>query len=142
MNAEEQNIITVLEKLDEISGGRIVNREDIERLIEICARTSKTDMLDKAAFYARFLQGLLTIIRRRDSSVTDDLFSRYEQEYFSALENMKNALTAIIVEAGEFYRRIFEEKYFTLSKVSIEKLNSLAADLSWYKAYRNQIKNG
>lgn len=142
MNAGEKNTVTVLEKLDEISGGKIVNREDIERLIEICVRTGKTDMLDNAAFYARFLQGLLTIIRRRDSSVTDELFSRYEQEYFSALGNMKNALAAIIVESGEFYRRIFEEKYFTLTQVSIEKLASLAADLSWYKVYRNQIKNG
>jgi hypothetical protein len=122
----------------DFSKQKLKQKDDIERLIEISLHSKNFPVLEKAAFLAKYLQGLFSIIQRGDKIIDEEIFKKYSSEYSDNLEQLKTNLRIIIGKAGEFYKKIFEEKYFSLTHSSITNLNNLCYDLSWLKMYLNE----
>jgi hypothetical protein len=116
---------------------KLKQKEDLERLIEISIQSDNFSILEKSAFTAKYLQGLFSIVQRGDKLIDEEVFKKYTSEYSENLEKLKNNLKIIIKGTGEFYNKIFEEKYFSLTQSSINNLNNLCYDLSWLKMYLN-----
>ena len=117
---------------------KLKQSDDLERLIEISIQSDKLIILEKIAFTAKYLQGLFAIIQRGDKIIDEEIFKKYTAEYSENIELLKNNLKIILSEGSEFYKKIFEEKYFSLTQSSISNLNNLCYDLSWLKMYLNE----
>ncbi|MDP4175584.1 MAG: hypothetical protein Q8933_16535 [Bacteroidota bacterium] len=126
------------EEINRFSKGKLKQKEDIERLIDISLEQNKIPLLEEAAFTAKFLYGLLSIIQRGESPIDGEVFSRYMKEYTENLEKLKGDLKEILKEAGSFINEIFTRKYFALSQESLENMHELCHDLNWYKMYVNE----
>jgi len=115
--------------------------EDVERLIKISLQNNKKELLEETAFYSKYLQGLLTIIQRGETSITEEVFTRYRNEYLQNIEKIKANLQKIILGSDDFYKNIFADKYLTISESSVKNLVDLIHDLSWIKMYLNSSRH-
>ncbi|MCX6151523.1 MAG: hypothetical protein NTX22_13410 [Ignavibacteriales bacterium] len=136
-NPEITNPTEFFGEVEKFSNSKLKQKEDLVRLIEISFKNNKIDLLEKAAFTAKYLQGLFNIIQRGDSAVNKEIFEKYSKEYSENVEQLKNNLKELLKDGSEFYKKIFEEKYFALTHTSISSLNDLCYDLSWVKMYLN-----
>lgn len=114
--------------------------EDTERVIMLSFKNDQNDILEETAFYSKYLQGLLTIIQRGETSINEEVFLRYRTEYLQNVEKIRSNLGKIISHSDPFYKQIFSEKYLAVSQVSMNNLVDLIHDLSWVKMYLNQAK--
>ena len=128
----------IFQEVYNFSRQKLKQSDDLERLIEISIQSDKLTILEKIAFTAKYLQGLFTIIQRGDKIIDQEIFKKYTAEYSENIEQLKNNLKTILSEGSEFYKKIFEEKYFSLTQSSISNLNNLCYDLSWLKMYLNE----
>lgn len=126
--------------VSDFSGGRLRRKEDLERLIDLSIKHNRKKELEEAAFDAKFLQGLFSIVQRGESALDEPLFAKYMQEYTEAMTRVKDNLSQIISGAGEFYNKIFTQKYLSLTQESVSNLNDLCYDLSWLKMYMNEYR--
>jgi hypothetical protein len=127
-----------LEKIYNFSNQKLKQKEDLERLIEISYNNNNFNLLEKTAFIAKYLQGLFNIIQRGDKIIDDEIFARYSKEYSENIELLKKYLKDLLKSSSDFYKKIFEEKYFSLTQNAISNLNELCYDLSWIKMYINE----
>jgi hypothetical protein len=127
-----------LEKIYNFSNQKLKQKEDLERLIEISYNNNNFSLLEKTAFIAKYLQGLFNIIQRGDKIINEEIFARYSKEFSDNTELLKKHLKDLLKNSSDFYKKIFEEKYFSLTQVSISNLNELCFDLSWLKMYINE----
>lgn len=126
------------EKVFNFSDQKLKQKEDLERIIEISFQNDKFKLLEKTTFTAKYLQGLFGIIQRGDKIIDEEIFAKYTREYSENIELLKNYLKDLLKGSSDFYRKIFDEKYFTLSQNSVSNLNDLCYDLSWIKMYLNE----
>ncbi|MFH1196020.1 MAG: hypothetical protein V1720_09920 [bacterium] len=124
------------------TGKKIKNSDDISRLIEIIFNEKKESLLETLAFNSKYLQGLLKVVQTRDENISPDYFRKVTNEYSEYLQKIKNDLEYILATATEFYRVIFREKYFALSKESLQNLTDLCSDFALIKLFLNEKKRG
>ncbi|MEI7811254.1 MAG: hypothetical protein WCJ01_02390 [Ignavibacteria bacterium] len=136
----ETDIQTIIKEVDELSGGKLKRKEDLSRLLEISIKSKKPELIATASFSAKFLTGLLSIIRRGESLIDDTVLAGYINEYMENLNKLKSGINEITSDGGKFIRQIFEEKYMAMTSESLNNLTELCSDLSWYKIYLNDKK--
>lgn len=122
------------------SRGKILNEEDIQRLLEITFKEDKLKELDDVSFSAKFTKGLLRIIQNRDNNIEDEYFEKVKKEYSENIQKVKSGLEDLIKNSSDFLKGIYEEKYFQLTHESLANLNNLCSDLEWVKMYLNDQK--
>ncbi|MGE5496550.1 MAG: hypothetical protein ACM3Q2_00645 [Syntrophothermus sp.] len=137
---QQNTAVNIVEKVETLSKNRLKMKDDLKRIIEVSITGRKIPLLDETAFKAKYLQGLFSIIQRGESSIDEEVFRRYMTEYTENVEEVKKNLALIIEDSGSFYRKIFEEKYFSMTQEGISNLNKLMYDLGWYKMYLNDRK--
>lgn len=126
--------------IQEFSKNKLKQPEDTERLINISVQNNNLELLEETAFYSKYLQGLLTIIQRGETSINEEVFTRYRNEYLENIEKIKANLKQLISAADDFYKQIFSGKYLQVDENSIRNLVELIHDLSWIKMYMNSVK--
>ena len=131
---------SILDNIDSFSKNKLKQREDLSRLIEIAIQQNKMNKLEEITFSAKYVQGLLKIVKSRSEDIDPEYFIKIEKEYLENLQKLKRSLAELIYEAGSFYRGIFEEKYFSLTQGSLQNLTDLCSDLNWTKMYFNELK--
>ncbi|MEW5841663.1 MAG: hypothetical protein AB1775_00205 [Bacteroidota bacterium] len=131
----------ILNAVDQLCGGRINFRDDLERLIDLAASKNKMPLLEEISFNAKFSAGLLNVVQKKNSTVDEEYFMKAVEEYTQVIEKIKNLLRGMISSDSEFIQSVFAEKYFQLSQQSLSNLNLLCADLSYLKLYFNDVKN-
>lgn len=127
-------------ELINFSRGKILNEEDIIRLLELSFKENKLKDLEEISFYAKFTKGLLRIIQNRDNSIDDEYFEKVKKEYSENIQKVKSGVEVIISSGSNFIQEIFREKYFQLTHESLSNLNNLCSDLEWIKMYFNSLK--
>ncbi|MGE5352501.1 MAG: hypothetical protein ACM3P0_10480 [Acidobacteriota bacterium] len=137
---QQNTAMNIIEEVEALSKNRLKMKDDLKRVIELSIQSNKTSVLDETAFKAKYLQGLFGIIQRGESSIDEEVFRRYMAEYTENIEEVKKNLALIIEASGNFYKNIFEEKYFSMTQDGISNLNKLIYDLGWYKMYLNDRK--
>ncbi|MCF8260748.1 MAG: hypothetical protein K9J12_08240 [Melioribacteraceae bacterium] len=127
-------------KVSEFSKNSISNKEDLTRISAIVINNGLEQEFEKLVFNAKFLQGLLRIIRNKDNSIDAEYFEKVTGEYHMGLEKIKSGLKNILSYSDEFYRNIFEEKYMEMTHKGMANLTGLCDDLSWVKMFLNNEK--
>lgn len=116
------------------------NQEDMERIISLAIKSNKIDNLLQMAFYGKFLNGLLGIVKRKEESINESVFNRYVEEYAQAFSKFKQNFQDIISEGSDFIKNIYQKKYFDLEKNCVSNLASLTKDFSYLKEFLNDSK--
>ncbi len=128
------------EAINAFSKGKLNYSEDLERLIEISFRFDNLRELEELAFHAKYLNGLIKIIRNKDNSPEADYFLNIEKEYAEHIEKVRAQFQLLIEPAPAFIKEIFTGKYLEMTVESMECLNKLCDDLSKVKSYLNELK--
>ena len=126
--------------VEDISLGKLKNKDDLFRIIEIAVKNNKMKLLEELAFHAKFSQGLILIIQKNNSEIEDEYFLKIKAELVESIEKVKKLFEELLTDASDFLKTIFKEKYFEMSQKGITNLNNLCGDLAYLKLYFNDLK--
>lgn len=141
MNLHEIEINSFLKSVNEHSGNKLKNLEDLTRLFEIANNNNLTTVLEKIIFSAKAFNGLMRIIKNIDNKFDDAYFEKLKLEIKHHTEVVMNGLKEISEKGGSFIAEIFAEKYLTLSTECMQNLSILCSDLEYVKLYLNDNKS-
>lgn len=130
----------IINKVEELSGQILKSKEDFKIVVEAALKNKKNSELAELAFQAKFVVGLLGVIKKKDAVVDDDYFIKVSDEFKQAYEKIKKILLSILENESGFVQNIFSEKYFQLSHTSLQNLNLLCEDFAHLKIYLNDLK--
>ncbi|MCX6173308.1 MAG: hypothetical protein NTZ27_00940 [Ignavibacteriales bacterium] len=132
----------ILTEVDKLSNNRLYFRDDLEILIKIAHQSSKFELLEEISFHAKFSNGLLKVIQRKDPVIEETFLLKASIEYKDSLQKVVKLLEDLLKEGNDFIRTIFKEKYLELNQQYLYNLNNLCSDLSYLKLYFNDLKDG
>jgi len=130
----------ILNSINNLAKDDIRNKEDIRRIIESALEHDQTNLLRELSFQAKYLQGLLKIIKTKNEVIDDKYFINVRTEYTEGIKKVKELLEKIIEPESQFIKNIFNEKYFQLTHHSMSNLTNLCNDFSYVKLYFNDLK--
>jgi hypothetical protein len=133
-------LISFLEHTESLTDKKIKNFDDVSRLLEIIFKDGLENILETLAFNSKYLHGLFKIVQTNDENISPDYFGKVTKEYSEYTQKVKDNLELILAGATDFYREIFREKYFTLTRESLENLNDLCNDFAQIKLFLNEKK--
>jgi len=126
--------------VEDLAKGKLKNKEDLMRIIELALSSNKMKELEELAFHAKFSQGVLRIIQNRDNSFEGEYFDSLKNEYIKSINEIKTILESLLLNANQFLKTIYNEKFFQLTMQSMNALNDLCSDLVYLKYYFNDNK--
>ncbi len=132
---------SILTKVSELAENRLQRREDLELLIDTAIKQNKISLLKELSFHAKFSDGLLRVVQKKESTVDEAYFLKATEEYKNSIEKVRTVLEELLINASEFFNSVLTEKYLQLSQVSLANLNSLCSDLSYLKLFFNDLRN-
>jgi hypothetical protein len=97
--------------------------------------------LEELSFHAKFSNGLLKVIQRKNPLIDETFFLKASSEYKDSLHEVVNLLEILLKEGSDFIRAIFNEKYLELNQQCLNNLNNLCSDISYLKLYFNDLKD-
>ena len=145
-------------ELNEFSGSKIKNIQEISNLIEIASITKQDKLFYDIQFAAKYLNGLGKILQsniaipaKKDSvdknsngnsvpeniEAQDNSKEKIKDEFKKNMQKITGDLKKFIEKSDESFKNEFESKYLSLSKTSLQNLTTLIYDLSWLKKYNN-----
>lgn len=130
----------IIEEVSQLSGSQLYNKDDLQRIIELALTADKLKVLDQLAFQAKFSQGLIKIIQKKETEIKDEYFTTVQKELTENIQKIHSLVRDILSSASEFIKNIYEEKYFQLTQQSLNNLNNLCCDLGFLKMYLNDLK--
>ena len=140
-NDNKKNEIELfINKIEELSEGKILEKEDINRIIELSIENDRLDLLEQLSFQAKYISGLIKIIQGRKEDIEEVYFHTLSEELTEGISKVRDFLDRILDYASEFIKNIFHEKFFAMSQHSLNNLKILCEDLSWVKIYLNDVK--
>ncbi len=131
----------ILQRVNELAENRLQRREDLELLIDTAIKQNKISLLKELSFHAKFSDGLLRVVQKKESTVDEAYFLKATEEYKNSIEKVRTVLEELLINASEFFNSVLTEKYLQLSQVSLANLNSLCSDLSYLKLFFNDLRN-
>ena len=138
LNLTTENILI---KVTELAENHLQQRGDLELLIDTAVKQDKIQLLEDLSFHAKFSNGLLRVIQKKDSTIDEEYFLKAVDEYKSSIEKVRTIFEELLSGATGFMKSILNEKYLQLSQLSLSNLNSLCSDLSYLKLYFNDLKS-
>ncbi len=130
----------LLKSLFESAKSKLLAKDDLVNLINTAFENGKTGLLKDVAFKAKYLTGLLAIVKKKDPLMDEAYFEKTKAELMTCYEDIKRGIKELIEMESGFLNDIFEEKYFTLSQSSLTNLNWLCSDLAYLKLVFNDIR--
>lgn len=132
----------ILTEVGRLSNNRLYFRDDLEILIKIAQQSENLILLEEISFHAKFSNGLLKVIQRKDPVMEETFFLKASSEYKDSLQKVVKLLEELLKDGNDFIRLIFKEKYLELNQQCLYNLNNLCSDLSYLKLYFNDLKDG
>lgn len=140
MTSVKEKVDTFILEVENNAFGDLENRDDIKRLLEIIFETKKEKILHELSFTAKYNTGILKIIKTGAREAEDEYYSRIKREYAENITKMKVYLEDILSGSTDYYKNIFEKKYFGSTPDSLDNLNSLCDDFAKIKLTLNDRK--
>ena len=134
---DANKILTTVEKL---SNKHLYFREDLEIIINAAQKRNKFSSLEKLSFNAKFLNGLLKVIQRKEKLVEETFVLKASNEYKDSLQKVMMLLNDLLKDESDFIKSIFNEKFLQFNQQCLSNLNNLCSDLSYLKLYFNDLK--
>ncbi|MFA5804329.1 MAG: hypothetical protein WC879_06765 [Melioribacteraceae bacterium] len=132
----------ILTEVERLSNNHLYFRDDLEILVKITQQSGKLELLEEISFHAKFSNGLLKVIQRKDPVVEETFLLKASNEYKDSLQKVVKLLEELLKDGSDFIRTIFKEKYLELNQQCLYNLNNLCSDLSYLKLYFNDLKDG
>jgi hypothetical protein len=137
-------------KLNEFSGSKIKNLQELSYLVETAETTKHYKLFDDIQFTAKYLNGLgkilqgnITVPANKSSNGNTDTHpdieakEKIKEEFRKNMMKISDGLRSLIVHSDKSFKKEFESKYLSLTKESVRNLTTLIYDLSWLKKYYN-----
>lgn len=141
MNSKsKQTSEEIIIRVNDLSGNALKQRDDLKLLIDTAVTQDKISLLEELSFHAKFSDGLLRVVQRKNSTIDEEYFLKAIDEYKISIEKVRVILNELLSGATDFIKLILTEKYLTLSQASLANLNSLCFDLSFLKLFFNDLK--
>lgn len=143
--------LAVVKELNEFSGSKIQNTNELSVLIELAEKSKKEKLFYDIQFVSKYLNGLGKILKtgislppgkstngdENNAPSPDEAKEKIMAEYKSHMVKLTNYLNDLLLEADESTKAEITEKYLSLSRTSLVNLTTLIYDLSWLKKYYN-----
>ncbi|GJQ61539.1 MAG: hypothetical protein SCALA702_05920 [Melioribacteraceae bacterium] len=133
MSAIKEKVDTFILEVENIAFGELIHKDDVKRLLEIIFETKKEKILFELSFAAKYNTGILRIIRNGAKEAEDEYFSRIKKEYSENLTKLKVYLEDILSGTTDYYKNLFEKKYFGSTQKALDNLNDLCEDFAKVK---------
>lgn len=130
----------LLKAVDEYSDHQIKDKKGLLLIFEECVSNNKEKQLEELAFNAKYIKGLLRVIKSGTGNADIPNIESIKKDYSVAMAKIVEEMKEIISLAGTETINIFEHTYFELNQQSFHNLNELLADLEWTKKYLNDSK--
>jgi len=142
----------LLLSLNDFSGSKIKNINDLSLLIEIAESGKLEKEFYDIQFTAKYLNGLGKILHSNmplpenkdpegsNSDLAAEAKEKITDEFRKNMQKLINDLKKFIKNADEMSRNEFTGKYMALSRESMSNLTTLIYDLSWLKKFNNSKK--
>lgn len=131
----------ILIKVNELAENHLQRREDLELLIDSAVKQNKISLLKELSFQAKFSNGLLRVVQKKESTIDEAYFLKAVDEYKNSIEKVRTVLEELLSNGSEFIKSVLTEKYLQLTQSSLANLNTLCSDLSYLKLFFNDLKN-
>ncbi|MCX7875775.1 MAG: hypothetical protein N2321_06360 [Melioribacteraceae bacterium] len=130
----------VIEEVIKLSNNKLNFQEDFERIVSLAIEKNLINELESFSFQAKYITGLLQVIKRRENINDENYSIKMKQELIESYEKLKDLLKILTSNFSPFIQNIFNEKYFQLTQTSLTNLNLLCQDFSYLKFYLNDLK--
>jgi hypothetical protein len=134
---KEVNLVSEVEKY---SGFTLKRKEDLEMIINESSRIQNTSLLDEIAFTAKYLQGLMRILKSQQSNIDFVKMESIRQDFSDNILKVTESLRNVFAESDPRISAYFEQNYFQKNQSSFQNLTELLSDLEWLKKYLNEQK--
>ena len=124
---------TFLDAVERSAGKKFLFRYEVALLVEIAEQHALHRVLDDILFYAKFLSHASVILKRFGPSSEET--AKVSQEFKEKLEQTSTLINVLLKEAPEEVKRLFAERFLSLSQASMDAFVSLLHEMSWLKNY-------
>ncbi len=142
MTVRTYTVENIFEEVLKLSGGTLKKPEDLKLIINSALNQNKLETLESLSFYAKFSDGILSVIRKNNPAVPQEYFSKAEEEFKNNFAKVRSCLEEILTNESEFIKSILTDKYLQLSQFGLENLSELCSDLNYLKLFFNDMKKG
>jgi len=126
-----QQTQSLVNQLDEFSGHRIQNKDELSYLIEIAKLKSQQQLLNDIAFFSKFVWKVYGIMRR--SGPDSEGYEKLQTEFKENFEKVSTLIKTLIEEESEELKQQFINKFFQMDQQTLENFLGLIYDLTWLK---------
>jgi len=124
-------IATFVEQLEQFSRRQFSHREEICQLAELAWSMNKTELIEDAAFHAKFITRALEVMRRigRDA----DGYAKMEGEFRASTEKALTLLRTLIKDSPDDVKQHFLKNFISPSGENLPRVLQLLSELTWIK---------
>lgn len=142
MKIENLTAENIFSGLSDLAGDNFTQKDDMKLLIESALLQGKIQLLEELAFHAKFSNGLLRVMQKKDSTIDEEYFLKAVEEYKHGIEKVRFFIEELLKGSSDFIRTVLTEKYLQLTQLCLSNINLLCSDLSYLKLFFNDIKSG
>lgn len=120
-----------MRKLDEFSGFRLKNQDELAQIIELARTQGKQQVLDDIAFLAKSAWNTFNAMQRTgpEGEGYDKLSMLFNENY----EKVSTLLRTLLKEAPEDVKKYLKAKFFSLTHEGMGYTMEFIHDASWLK---------
>ena len=124
-------ITDFLDELQQSSRRTFAHKREMGELIELAWSLKKTEVLEDAAFHAKFVTRAFDIMRRigRDA----EGFGKMESEFKVSSEKAMTLIRTLVKDAPDETKRQFMDKFLAPAEENLPRVMQLLAELAWIK---------
>ena len=142
-----QKTLDIITELNDFSGSKIKNPNDIANLIELAEQSQKEELFYDIQFTAKYLNGLGKIMQsgviptskegKDGPQSSEEAKEKVMKEYRDNVKKFAAYINDLMLDADENTKSEFMDKFLALNRTSMVNLTTLIYDLSWLKKYYN-----
>jgi len=139
----EENKITpeqFVKEVEKFSRGRLKRKIELLRIYEEAVKYSKIKEFEDLAFTAKYVQGLLRVVRTGSADPEVNNFEMMKNDFSDNMKKTIEQIRGIISSGDDTLKQHFENIYFELTQESFINMSELLSDLEWAKMYMNDLK--
>jgi hypothetical protein len=134
----QPDTLAVLSHLNSITQGALRKQNDLGVILELSASRADSDAFNNLTRTGMGLWKVYRMLRSLRSG--DDGFSTLEREFGSLVNDLREQLASLVVDADDDVLRRFDDTYFGMTQGVVRNLVDLSHDLARIKELQNSAR--